>query len=238
MRRVEHLAEGVTLYLGDSREIVPTLASIDGVVSDPPYGISYQHSGGGALTPTSHAGGKVSRNLSPIVGDDRPFDPAFLLHWPCVLFGATHYSRELPHGTFHVWDKHCGSKSDDSFSDVEFIWSSERTKSRIVRHLWKGVLRDSEQTARREHPSQKPVEVMRWAIRLVPPPATRILDPFMGSGSTGVAAVNLGRKFIGIEIEAKYFEIACRRVAEEISRPSLFADTSLAAAPEQRGLDL
>lgn len=223
--RVEHLAEGVTLYLGDCREILPTLGRVDAVVTDPPYGIGYTHSGGGGQSSTLGGGIARAPGTDPIIGDDRPFDPATFLEWPCLFFGANHFCQRLPEGgSFHVWDKHCGRAGDDSFSDAEFIWISRRGKARIVRHLWKGVLRDSENhSGRRTHPSQKPVEVMLWCVNLFPD-SKIILDPFMGSGSTGVAAAKLGRSFIGIEIDERYFDIACRRIADALARPDMFIE--------------
>jgi len=81
------------------------------------------------------------------------------------------------------------------------------------------------------HPSQKPVELMRWSIEMIGPAET-ILDPFMGSGTTGVAAVKLGRKFIGIEIEPKYFDIACRRISEALKQPDFFVEPPAPAKQE------
>jgi len=83
------------------------------------------------------------------------------------------------------------------------------------------------------HPSQKPIEVMEWCIRQVPDDAETIFDPFMGSGTTGVACVKLGRKFIGIEIDSGYFEIACKRISDAYSQPDLFVD-STKAEPENQ----
>lgn len=102
--RTETLAEGVTLYLGDCLAIRVNIFGVDAVVSDPPYGIGFQKGAGGrGIHP-----GRV-RNLKPIHGDDRPFDPSPWICWPCVLFGANHYYSRLPDGgTFHTWDKSRG----------------------------------------------------------------------------------------------------------------------------------
>jgi hypothetical protein len=106
-----------------------------------------------------------------------------------------------------VWDK----LNSGDFADAELAWTNAAGAVRVVRHMWNGMLRDSERGTPRVHPTQKPVAVMKWCIEQIGQPET-ILDPFMGSGTTGVAAVQLGRKFIGIEIEPKYFDIACRRI--------------------------
>jgi site-specific DNA-methyltransferase (adenine-specific)/modification methylase len=230
--RVEHLAEGVTLYLGDCREILPDLGKVDAVVTDPPYGIGYSKGSGGK-------GKHHVRNIEAIEGDTEPFDPApFLDFEEVILWGGNHYASRLPHGCWLAWDKLAGMEAFDSFSDVEFAWQKGRGKDRIFSHLWKGICKASEKGGGKERwcPTQKPVDLMRWCIKLLPPTATLILDPFMGSGTTGVAAVKLGRKFIGIEIVPKYFEVACRRIADALARPDLFIE---APRPmRQENLDL
>ncbi len=213
-QRVEHIYDA-TLWLGDARELVPTL-NADVVVSDPPYGIGFRHGGGGR--------GLTTRKTDAVYGDAAPFDPAMLLAWPCVLFGGNHFYARLPDGgTFHTWDKSCGIGPADSFSDAEYAWTSWRRKSEVFRYLWKGVLQDGEKGKPKYHIMQKPIAVMGWCLGFVPE-AERILDPYMGSGSTGVACVLEGRKFIGIEIEPKYFDIACRRVEEAYRQPRLFSE--------------
>lgn len=225
MSRVEHIGDA-TLYLGDCRDVLPRLEGVDAVVSDPPYGIAFQKGAGGLGI---HPGRK--RNLDAIQGDQEPFDPTPLLGWPCVLFGGNHFYARLPDGgAFHSWDKSCGVGPDDSFSDAEFVWTSWRGKSRVIRYLWKGVLQDGEKGAPKFHIMQKPVAVMRWCLDMVPD-AHCVLDPYMGSGGTGVAAVQDGRRFIGCEIEPRYFDIACRRIEEAYRQPRLFAEP--APAPRQ-----
>lgn len=205
-----------TLYLGDCRKVLPTLTA-DAVVSDVPYGIGFEKGAGGLGI---HPGRR--RNLGPILGDDKPFDPAHLLGWPCILFGANHYCQRLPEGgQFLAWDKSCGVGPDDSFADVEFIWTSFKTKARVFRYLWKGVLQDGEKGLPKYHVSQKPIALMAWCIAMVPD-AKVILDPYMGSGSTGVAAVQHGRQFIGCELDPSHFDIACRRIEDCQRQGNLF----------------
>lgn len=233
MNRTETIAEGVVLHLGDCRDILPALGKVDAVVTDPPYGIGYLHSGKGGRSSTLSGGKATALGAPRIVGDDTQFDPAPFLGWPSIFFGANHFASRLPQtGTLHVWDKHCGRAGDDSFSDAEFFWSSAKSKTRVVRYLWKGVLRDGENNGEpRWHPSQKPVEVLKFCIRMMK--EGTILDPFMGSGTTGVAAVQLGRAFTGIEIEPKYFDIACRRVAEATKQTDLFIEKAKPAEQVQ-----
>lgn len=222
-RRMETIGGGVaTLYLGDCREIIAALTGVDAVITDPPYGIAHVMGGGGK-------GKHTRRNIAPIHGDDVPFDPSHLLAFGNVItWGADHYSERLPHGRWLAWDKLAGLKSFDSFSDVEFAWHSKRGAARIFSHMWKGICQDSEKGGqRREHPTQKPVLLMQWCIRQAGQPNT-ILDPYMGSGTTGVAAVTMGRRFIGCEIDEGHFEVACRRIREAHEGGGMFLDRGAA----------
>jgi len=93
---------------------------------------------------------------------------------------------------------------------------------RMIWHMWNGWSRASERDTQRDHPTQKPIRVMERCIELARiPPAATVLDPFMGSGTTGVACANLGRWFIGIEIEPRYFDIACERIRRAYEQPRL-----------------
>jgi len=205
-----------TLILGDCLEILPALQRVDALVSDPPYGIGYVHGGSG--------GGGIGApvNQKPIHGDDRPFDPTPWTDWigknPIVLWGASHYKTRLPGGgTFLCWDKSCGQGPADVFVDAEFGWMNRKNARCIYRHFWKGALRtreDASARSARSHPSQKPVELMRWCLEVARIGLGKtVLDPYMGSGSTGVACVTTGRRFVGIEIDPDYFDVARRRIA-------------------------
>lgn len=226
MSKVEHIAEGVTLYCGDCRELLPAIGNVDAIVSDPPYGIAYKKGAGGK-------GKHTVRNIEAIEGDTEPFDPApFIGFGEVILWGANHYATRLPHGRWLAWDKLAGMAAFDSFSDVEFAWQKGRGKDRIFSHLWKGICKASEKGGKeRWHPTQKPIELMRWCIDLIPG-AQIICDPFMGSGTTGVAAVKAGRRFKGIEIELKYFDIACRRIREATNQQDLFIEKPKPAKQE------
>jgi len=217
----------VQLYLGDCREILPTLGKVDAVVTDPPYGINYRHGarGGGRLMGTDGLG---------IIGDDQPFDPApFLaLGVESLFWGAEHFKRRLPEGgRWLVWNKRRAGVVRDQ-GCVENAWHSEDGVTRIFHHPWDGADLGPERGEARVHSNQKPVSVMRWCLTDFVRGET-ILDPFMGSGTTGVAAVKLGRRFIGIEIEPKYFDIACRRIDEATRQPDMFTSPALAPVAEQ-----
>lgn len=223
-----------TLYLGDCREILPTLGRVDAVVTDPPYGIGYARGRGGNGKQRVRSGRNDER---PIIGDDRPFDPSPWLSWPCVMWGANHYAAALPKGRWLAWNKLGHMTPWDDFCDVELAWCSERGADRIFSLLWKGLIQGDKEgvSGERWHPTQKPVALMKWCLGFLPNAQT-ILDPFMGSGTTGVAAIKLGRKFIGIEIEPKYFDIACRRIEEAWKQPRLFEEPR--PKVEQGALDL
>lgn len=217
------------LYLGDCLEILPTLPKVDAVIADPPYGISYVHSGKGS-SPIGRKAGSAKRHgaePSRIKGDDVPFDPTpFLVAKDVILWGANHFCMRLPSGIgrWLVWDKADGRYEVDSFGDAEIAWHNRGKANRIFRYAWKGVycVKNGENNGVREHPTMKPIGLMRWCIGQCGEPAC-ILDPFMGSGTTGVACVNLGRKFIGIEIEPKYFDIACERITNAQRQQKLFS---------------
>jgi DNA modification methylase len=135
-----------------------------------------------------------------------------------------------------AWDKHTGIGPNDSFADAEFAWTNLKIKRNVIRYLWKGVVSEKagEENGRRWHPTTKPQGVMRWCLNQMPQ-ARVIVDPYMGSGSTGVAAVAMGRQFIGIEIERKYFDIACRRIEQAYAQPRLIPDEK-PPAPQQTAM--
>ena len=228
MSRIETIGNA-TLYLGDCREILPSLPKVDAVVTDPPYGIGYVKGGGGRGPDGSHRRPLAStlRGYDPVIADDRPFDPAPWLKFPNVLmWGADHFYPRLPDsGRWLAWNKLGDMEPWDSFSDVEFAWHSKEGAARIFSMKWKGIACDKrgEQNGLREHTTQKPLRLMLWCLEQVGEAHT-ILDPFMGSGTTGVAAIKMGRKFIGIEIEPKYFDIACRCIEEAARQPDMFIE--------------
>jgi len=223
--RIEVIGNAV-LHLGDCREILPTLPKVDAVVTDPPYGIGYAHSGfhDGRIGNTASAN---KRGCPPIHGDAEPFDPAHLIALcPNVLmFGADHFYPRLPDsGRWLAWNKLGDMQPWDTFSDVEFMWHSLDKAARIFSMKWKGLACDKvgENGGLREHTTQKPLRLMHWCIEQCGDPAL-ILDPYMGSGSTGVAAVARGLRFIGCEIEPRYFDIACRRIEDAQRQGRLIA---------------
>lgn len=139
--RVEHIAQGVTVYFGDCRELLPTLPAYDAVVSDPPYGINHkvERTGGSA----KHS----RRNNKRIQGDAKPFDPSPWIKSPAILWGANHYADKLPpSGGWLVFDKRRGGTHNQKFiaSDCELAWCNRLGSVKIFSHLWAGLCRESE----------------------------------------------------------------------------------------------
>ncbi len=207
-----------TMYLGDCREILPTLPKVDAVITDPPYGI-----GEAAGKNASRSKVAVSQDYGDDGWDDAPVEDELVKmvreagKW-AVIFGGNYYAMP-PARCWLVWDKENGA---NDFADCELAWTNLPKAVRRIRYMWHGMLRANGE-ARGDHPTQKPVGVMAWAINHVPTPCATILDPFMGSGTTGVAAMNLQRQFIGIEREVKYFDIALRRIEDAQRQSRMFA---------------
>lgn len=214
-----------TLYLGDCRDVLPTLQRVDAVVTDWPYGIG------------EAAGANRSRsNLAQAADygvddwDDEPISDDLVAavraagRWN-ILFGGNYYALPAT-SCWLVWDKENGA---NDFADCELGWTNLPKAVRRIKWAWNGFIRKGEmsrkpgQWDRRNHPTEKPVGVMEWAIGHLPADAATIIDPFMGSGTTGVACHNLQRAFIGIERSERYFDIACRRIEDAQRQGQLFA---------------
>jgi site-specific DNA-methyltransferase (adenine-specific) len=208
-----------TLYLGDCMDILPTLDKVDAVITDPPYGMNYKPE------KWKKYSGEKSEWM-PIHGDNQKFNPApFLDYENVILWGFNYYSDLLPVGALLIWDKRCNESGDKMYgASIECAWMKNQSGTRMKRLLHGGVVNADSingNNEKRFHPTQKPVALMKWCIEQAGNPKT-IFDPFMGSGTTGVAAIQMGRKFIGIEREPKYFDIACERIENAQRQQSLF----------------
>ena len=210
------------VYHGDCLAILPSLGPVDAVVTDPPYGIGLNTNGtrfsGGHNGHVGRLGNRVgSANGLPIINDDKPFDPAFLtrIGRAQIVWGWNNFPDKLPRGTCLVWIK----RNDDAFqsflSDAETAWLSTGHGVYCRRDLSNNAIANS-----RVHPTQKPVAIMEWCLEFVS--GETILDPYMGSGTTGVACIRAGRRFIGIEISEDYCKIAVERMERELRQPMLF----------------
>lgn len=219
---MERVIGSATLYLGDCREILPTLDKVEAVVTDPPYGIGAdKHAGKAENGWTQWDGGGWD--------NERPSREIFEAILSCskhqIIWGGNYFTDFLPPTMqWLVWDK---GQRNFSLADCEFAWSSQQKAARIFTLPRAVALKDG-----KVHPTQKSVELMKWCLGFVNEAQT-ILDPFMGSGTTGVAAVQMGRKFIGIEREQKYFDIACERIEVAQMQTSLFADEPKPVAVNQ-----
>jgi site-specific DNA-methyltransferase (adenine-specific)/modification methylase len=223
--RVERIG-AATLYCGDCREIAPGLARPAAVISDPPYGQGYgsAYRRFGKWRDAHKA--RIVLQRPAIAGDDAPFDPApWMDAAPTVLlWGAHKFADRLPPGMWLVWDKVPTGK-ERTQGDGEAAWLNRDGVMRIFRHLWDGICVSdrADLCDGRVHPMQKPVEVMRWSIGQAGIKAGAvIMDPYMGSGGTGVAAVQMGHPFVGIEIDPTYFATACRRIEAAQRQADLF----------------
>jgi site-specific DNA-methyltransferase (adenine-specific) len=187
---------GITIYHADCREVLPSLPKVDLVLTDPPYGIGI-------------AANPFRQKFERADWDRKPCDEATLA--AVVAFGAQsvvwggNYFPLPPTQCFLVWDK--VQPQDFSSAMCEMAWSNLEGPAKLFRRRVVGY--------HKEHPTEKPIELMRWCLRLAPEAKT-ILDPFMGSGTTLRAAKDLGRKAIGIEIEERYCEIAANRLRQEV----------------------
>lgn len=239
----EEIIGNARLILGDCREILPTLPHVDAVITDPPYGIAESSD---KVKSRQRRKVGASKSLADQVDygefnwDQKPVDDDLMraiigAGGHAVVFGGNYYALPAT-SCWLIWDKVNGS---NDFADCELAWTNLPKAVRIMHHMWNGMLRDGEEKGQqRVHPTQKPVAVMAWCIEQAGKPET-ILDPFMGSGTTGVAAVRMGRKFIGIEREPRYFEIACRRIEDAQRQASLLdAYEQTDRASEQLGLDV
>ena len=199
------------LYNADCRDVVSGLTGIDAVVTDPPYGIK---SGIVADRPTKWQRG-AGRETEGWDGGAIDFLPSLLnLGRTQVVWGGNYYSLP-PSRCWLVWQK---PDAVPSMADVELAWTNMDANSRCIRHTIAATRDHDERTG---HPTQKPLRVMLWTLDQVRD-ANVILDPLMGSGTTGVACVKRGRRFIGIEKDPQHFAAACRRIEAAYKQADLF----------------
>jgi DNA modification methylase len=227
-----------TLYLGDCRELLPLLPRVDAVVTDPPYGISHSSNYGATWQKTQIACDETTAVRDWVA--DR------INGLPAVFFGTWKTPPVFTARACVVWDKGPAF----GMGDLSLPWKPSFELAYVCGDGWtgnrdNGVLRgpvvvswenhpNVDEAEKRKHPHQKPVWLCGHFIEKLPNART-ILDPFMGSGTTGVACVKLGRKFIGIEIDEKYFEIACKRIRDAYNQPDMFVE---AAKPKAEQLDM
>jgi len=216
--------DGITIYHGNAREVLPGLSTNAALVSDPQYGIGFNVNAKRSRR-SGLAFGKHKPHIErdpkwiPLQNRDRtPFDPTPLLGFEeVILWGANNYSALLPDSRgWLVWDK-LGDKQPCAFGDCELAWTNKDQSIRIWRQVWRGLVREGEENVAngsKLHPCQKPIALMRWCLAFTT--SQTVIDPYMGSGTTLRAAKDLGRKAIGIEIEERYCEIAAKRLSQGV----------------------
>lgn len=199
------------LHNKDCAEVIPSLSGVKAVITDPPYGLGMRTVSGGT---SKNSQTKFIGDMKRTRWDDKPpsklfFDELLKVGENQIIWGGNYF--ELPPSRcILVWDK---MTYIPTMSRVEIAWTSMDRPA--MYKMINSNLND------RVHPTQKPVELLRWCIELVSSPDDVIFDPFMGSGTTGVAALQLGRKFIGCEIDTKYFAIAEKRIKQAAQQPAL-----------------
>jgi site-specific DNA-methyltransferase (adenine-specific) len=226
-RRTEHLAEGVALHLADCRDVIPTLGSVDIIITDPPYGAA------------THVGARSAKSLDRSTIDFAPvtaLELAALAQEFCTLANrwvvmtcdwqhAATLAVSCPSLVrLGVWVK---PNAAPQFSGDRpgMGWEAVAILHRKGRKRWNGGGHHAVwhcPVERGGHPTQKPIRLVSEWVRLFSEADETILDPFMGSGTTGIAALRQGRRFIGIERDPKYFDLACRRIAAALAQPELF----------------
>lgn len=195
-----------TVYCGDCMKILPTLPKVDALITDPPYGIADKWVGG---FNTKHGWGKakdesVLRNEWDVRPLDKPTLDLILASAKQSIIWGGNYFELPPSRCWLIWNK---PERGFSLAEAEMAWTN---RDNVVR-----VFDAPRSEPDRTHPTQKPLSLMLWCAEKT---TGDILDPFMGSGTTGVAAIRLGRKFIGIEISEKYCVIAVERIKTEWER--------------------
>jgi site-specific DNA-methyltransferase (adenine-specific)/modification methylase len=209
-----------TVILGDCLEVLPTLDKCDAVVTDPPYGIGIDRKM--AKSSGKIVGKGVAKGTYEAFGwDDEPInkthiDLLYKAGTSLIIFGGNYFELP-PTKCWLLWDK----EINGNFAQAEMAWTNLNKPVKLKRYMWNGMLRANNEL-RGDHPTQKPIGIMEWVINHLPENTKTIIDPFMGSGTTGVACMNLEKKFIGIERERKYFDIACKRIEDAQRQERLF----------------
>lgn len=230
--RTEHLADGVTLYCGDCREILPTLGKVDAVVTDPPYGMNYENWKGDDKI--NNDGTRASLRLyRAVIPACKTIPTLWFTRWDAWPDVWEIFAEATKINGLLVWDKgHNGMGNLKHWgSSYELIASCGPVATRGSRDGSVLKFKPVPPNAR-HHPNEKPIDLMGYLISKTTDDDNVVLDPFMGSGTTGVAAVQLDRNFIGIESDPAYFDIACRRIQAALDAPDMFVEPPKPAKQE------
>lgn len=205
------------IYNVDCLEFMKSMPDkcVDLVITDPPYGINIAKSGTVGGSNASNVKNYGKSNWDITTPSKEVFDEMIRISKKQIIFGGNYFTDKLPQSNkWIIWDK----KADGAtFSDGELIWTSERGAVKFIRFMWRGMLQEHmDNKEQRFHPTQKPVEVIGQIVNMFSKEGDIIFDPFLGSGTTALAARNLGRNFIGCEISKEYCEIAEGRLKQGI----------------------
>lgn len=227
---IYHETEHGVLHCGDCLDILPTLAdkSVDLVLTDPPYGIAVGGSkgavGGSKIVNVNIYGEQkwdkefgIDKNLWQIIKQQSKNQIVFGYNYAVDIFGNCRGAI--------IWDKKQRNDWDDNFSDAEIAYTSFNRPLKVYRQTWMGLIRENQtNNEKRQHPTQKPIGLFEWCLSNYSEHGSTILDPFAGSGTTAIACIRLNRKYILIEKEEKYCEIAARRIETELEQTDLFRE--------------
>lgn len=228
MSKIETIAEGVTVFLGDCREILPTLTGIDAVISDPPYGMNKDFANDAPEAADALVGHVMRWAKDTASGNVLAFWSAQRMGVIEAVFAPKRVM--IWHKTFAIY-----APNNVGYRYEPIVWVSGKEATTKRGDIFEAFpIAFKAQAENAAHPTQKPLAVMEEILRDFTKPKDLVLDPFMGSGTTGVAAVKMGRRFTGIEIEPKYFDIACRRVSDALRQQDLFIERP--AVPKQEAM--
>jgi len=206
-----------TLYRGDCYAVLDDLPRV-ALCTDPPYGMACE------VDNRRFSGGTTRRGRGltprwPIIGDQEGVDLTFVHHYPeAIVWGYNHLVDMLGVGGVLIWLKRYDPAFGTFLSDAELAWVQGRQGVYCRRDLSMHTL-----TLERQHPAQKPVSVLAWCLTFIK--GDTVLDPFMGVGTTALACLQQGKAFLGVEIDARYFDIACQRITAAYAQPDLFVPT-------------
>jgi len=225
------------IICGDCVEVMKEMESdsVDLVVTDPPYGIGINKMN--FVTSGAVKAGVAYRNDYSNHNSEWDTKGLTKKQWEeikrvsknQIIFGANNFASILPNSRCWIcWDKRVEDKYSNDFADCELAWTSFNKPSRIIRYLWSGMLQaNMKYKEKRYHPTQKPVNLIIRLLMEFSKESDLILDPFLGSGTTMVAAERLGRNSIGIEISKEYCEIAYKRLLNEVRQAKLDREPSI-----------
>jgi site-specific DNA-methyltransferase (adenine-specific)/modification methylase len=222
----DKITDRIEIVNADCYTLLDAWPSDAALVSDPPYGIAFNY-GAKRSRKTGLDWGKGeqperNRGWRNVHGDDRPFDPAPFLRFATVcLWGANNFASRLPDSRgWLVWDK-LGDIAPCAFGDVELAWTNRDMSTRIHRQVWRGIVREGEENVSngaKLHPAQKPVALLAWTLQTCGIADGLVIDPFMGSGSLGVACHRAGLRYLGVEIDPEHYATAKARLQRETAQ--------------------